>query len=54
MTKFFTSIIAIAIPFLSMASTQWTLQGNTYTVDTIAHAKIGPGTTYTAVHASGN
>ncbi len=32
----------------------WTLQGETYKVDTIYHAKVGPGTTQTSLQVSGS
>jgi hypothetical protein len=35
------------------ASTQWTLQGQTYNVDTLYHATVGPGTTQTSLQLSG-
>jgi hypothetical protein len=34
-------------------STTWTLQGNSYTVDTLYHAYIGPGTTQTSLKLTG-
>ena len=37
-----------------MASTTWNLQGYTYDVDTLFHAKIGPGTTQTSLVLAGN
>lgn len=38
----------------SFASGKWTLQSKDYTVDTLFHAKIGPGTTQTSLHLSGS
>ena len=35
------------------ASTTWTLQGSTYNVDTLFHAKVGPGTTQTSLKVVG-
>ena len=35
------------------ASKQWNLQGDTYTVDTLYHAKVGPGTTQTSLKVTG-
>lgn len=39
--------------FGTKASTTWNLQGVTYTVDTLYHAKIGPGTTETSLRLTG-
>lgn len=51
-------IITIAIAAMltaatASASTVWTMQGKTYNVDTLYHAKIGPGTTQTSLQLSG-
>ena len=45
--------LALLAPFASWAAKQWTLQGNTYTVDTLYHAPIGPGTTQTSLRVVG-
>lgn len=45
--------LALMAPLASWASTQWTLQGNTYTVDTVYHAQVGPGTTQTTLRVVG-
>lgn len=38
---------------VSHATVQWQLQGKTYNVDTLFHAKIGPGTTQTTLQLGG-
>lgn len=45
--------LALIAPLASWASKQWTLQGNSYTVDTVYHAPIGPGTTQTSLRVVG-
>ncbi len=45
--------LTLMAPLASWASTQWTLQGNTYNVDTLYHAPIGPGTTQTSLRVTG-
>lgn len=45
--------LALIAPLSMWASKQWTLQGNTYTVDTLYHAPVGPGTTQTSLHVEG-
>ena len=45
--------LALLAPLASWAATQWTLQGNTYNVDTLYHAPIGPGTTQTSLRVVG-
>ena len=45
--------LALLAPFASWAAKQWTLQGNTYNVDTLYHAPIGPGTTQTSLRVVG-
>ena len=45
--------LALFAPLASWAAKQWTLQGNTYTVDTLYHAPIGPGTTQTSLRVVG-
>lgn len=39
--------------FNASASDEWTLQGKSFTVDTVYHAKIGPGTTQTSLLLKG-
>lgn len=53
--KKFLLLTAMAALTLSGAAkgTVWTLQGKTYNVDTLYHAKIGPGTTRTDLKLSG-
>ena len=46
------SLVTIA-PLTLWAAKEWTLQGNTYTVDTLYHAPIGPGTTQTSLRVEG-
>ena len=53
MKKSLILLIAAAAPLSMWASKQWTLQGNTYTVDTLYHAPVGPGTTQTSLHVEG-
>lgn len=53
MKKSVISVFAALCAFVASASGQWTLQGNTYTVDTLFHAKVGPGTTQTSLKLSG-
>lgn len=56
MKKFLHLVIAVAAGLCTLgasASTHWTLQGKDYTVDTVFHAKIGPGTTQTSLSLSG-
>lgn len=45
--------LALITPLASWASTQWTLQGNIYNVDTLYHAPVGPGTTQTSLRVEG-
>ena len=45
--------LALIAPFATWASKQWTLQGNTYNVDTLYHAPVGPGTTQTSLRVVG-
>lgn len=54
MKKLYLTILALAgiIPVLN-AGTTWTLQDKTYNVDTLYHAKIGPGTTQTSLALTG-
>lgn len=53
--KKFLLLTAMAALTLTGAAkgTVWTLQGKTYNVDTLYHAKIGPGTTRTDLQLSG-
>lgn len=53
MRKYLLSAFAAAMPFMAAASTQWTLQGNVYSVDTLYHATVGPGTTHTSLKLEG-
>ena len=53
MRKIFTSFLAMAVPAMLFASGAWTLQGKDYVVDTLFHAKVGPGTTQTSLRATG-
>ena len=46
-------LLAAVAPLSMWASKQWTLQGNTYTVDTLYHAPVGPGTTQTSLRVEG-
>lgn len=46
-------LLAAIAPLSSWAAKEWTLQGNTYTVDTIYHAPVGPGTTQTSLRVVG-
>ena len=54
MNKVVISLVSAFIAFAVSASTTWTLQGETYTVDTLYHAKVGPGTTQTSLALSGS
>ncbi len=54
MKKLGLTLISTILPVAMMASGQWTLQGNTYTVDTLYHAYVGPGTTQTSVRLVGS
>lgn len=53
MKKLAIALLAAVAPFVASASGVWTLQGNTYTVDTLYHAKVGPGTTQTSLKLTG-
>lgn len=46
-------IALLAAAFAGHASGTWTLQGAKYTVDTLAHYQIGPGTMLTSVKLTG-
>ncbi len=54
MKKLGLTLISAIVPVAMMASGQWTLQGNTYTVDTLYHAYVGPSTTQTSLRLSGS
>lgn len=54
MKKLFLLSLAAAASLSCAAAGQWTIKGNTYTVDTLFHAEIGPGTTQTSLSLSGN
>lgn len=50
------SLAAAAVAFAmtsAHASAHWSLQGKDYTVDTVAHLKVGPGTTHTSLSLTG-
>ena len=53
MKKSIILLLAAVAPFSMWASKTWTLQGNTYTVDTLYHAPVGPGTTQTSLRVEG-
>ncbi len=53
MRKLFIALFAVLTSAMAFASGQWTLQGSVYTVDTLFHAKIGPGTTQTSLKLTG-
>lgn len=54
MMKKLAMICAAALfPMAAMASGQWTLKGNVFTVDTLFHQEIGPGTTQTSLSLKG-
>ena len=53
MKKSIILLLAAAAPLSMWASKTWTLQGNTYTVDTLYHAPVGPGTTQTSLRVEG-
>lgn len=53
MRKILLATIASVVALTLSARTQWTLQGNTYTVDTLRHVVVGPGTTHTALKVEG-
>ena len=44
----------LMLSFSMIAGTTWNLQGTSFTVDTLFHAKVGPGTTQTSLIAKGN
>lgn len=53
MKKLLIALLSMVAPTIVIAQTQWTLQGNVYTVDTLFHAQIGPGTTQTSLQLTG-
>lgn len=53
MKKLLIALLTMIAPSIISAQTQWTLQGSVYTVDTLFHAQIGPGTTQTSLKLSG-
>lgn len=53
MKKLYFSVFAAFCAITASASGQWTLQDKVYTVDTLFHAKVGPGTTQTSLKLSG-
>lgn len=53
MNRFLLSLVLGGSCMMASASTTWTLQNKTYSVDTLYHAKIGPGTTRTALKLGG-
>ncbi len=53
MKKIISSLLFVVIAFVATAEGIWTLQGDTYTVDTLYHAKVGPGTTQTSLKVLG-
>lgn len=46
-------LLSIALAFGAHATTEWTLQGKTYYMDTVNHIKAGPGTTLTSLRLTG-
>lgn len=53
MKKLYITLLSLLCSATSFASANWTLQGKAYDVDTLYHAKVGPGTTMTKLHLSG-
>lgn len=53
MKKLFISLLAVMTSAMAFAIGQWTLQGNAYTIDTLFHAQVGPGTTQTSLSVVG-
>ena len=49
MKKFFLTLFLLTF-LASGAQTQWTLEGETFKVDTLRHEKVGPGTFYTNLY----
>ncbi len=54
MKKIITLSVLAMTMFSAFAGTKWSLQGTTHTVDTLYHAKVGPGTTQTSLKVSGS
>ena len=48
------AIVALSASVAASASTTWSFQSKTFTVDTVYHAKIGPGTTTTSLELRGS
>lgn len=46
-------VLFIASVVVASATTEWTLQGGSYKVDTVNHVKVGPGTTLTSLRLTG-
>lgn len=42
-------LLAAAASVSAMAADTWSLQGTTFTVDTLFHNQVGPGTTSTSL-----
>ena len=38
------------LPFGMNAATEWTVEDEVFTVDTLRHEKVGPGTMYTRLY----
>lgn len=53
MKKLTLYLLFLVATLAASASGTWNLQGNTYTIDTLFHAKIGPGTTQTSLKLTG-
>ena len=53
MKKTISLLMLAMVAFAATAKGTWTLQGSTYTVDTLYHAKVGPGTTQTSLKVVG-
>lgn len=53
MKKSISLLLLVIIAFATTAKGKWTLQGDTYNVDTLFHAKVGPGTTQTSLKVLG-
>lgn len=54
MKKILTATVALAMAASMSASGEWSFQSKTFTVDTVYHAKIGPGTTTTSLELRGS
>lgn len=53
MKKITLFLLSAVLALTASASAKWTLQGNSYTVDTLFHANIGPGTSQTSLLVTG-